>query len=171
MDPCSCTLSLHDERRSRLCLSLDAWILTVQVFSHTPKHVTITYPEYQKMTLISMVLINKCDLLCMADPCSGKRGWRRMPRINPGMRRTKGWWLTLPQARLEKEGRVWRRETRGGGRTGSTFVCISSHNRKRPVASPSQWLCFCSPPPACFPGGGGGGGRGGVERQAPKTAG
>lgn len=47
-------------------------------------------------------------------------------------------------------------EERGGGRTGSTFVCISSHNRKRPVASPSQWLRFCFPPPACFPGGGGG---------------
>lgn len=58
-------------------------------------------------------------------------------------------------------------EERGGGRTGSTFVCISSHNRKRPVASPSQWLRFCFPPPACFPGGGRvrGGGGGGVERQ------
>lgn len=70
-----------------------------------------------------------------------------------------------------KRGGRRMREKRGGGRTGSTFVCISSHNRKRPVASPSQWLRFCFPPPACFPGGGGGGGRGGVERRAPKTAG
>lgn len=36
------------------------------------------------------------------------------------------------------------------------------------MASPSQWLRFCFPPPACFPGGGGGGGRGGVERHEPK---
>lgn len=57
-------------------------------------------------------------------------------------------------------------EERGGGRTGSTFVCISSHNRKRPVASPSQWLRFCFPPPACFPGGGGGGGGGGLKGTA-----
>lgn len=34
----------------------------------------------------------------------------------------------------------------GGGRSGSTFVCISSHNRKCLTASPSQWLRFCFPP-------------------------
>lgn len=37
-----------------------------------------------------------------------------------------------------------------GGRSGSTFVCISSHNRKCLTASPSQWLRFCFPPPVHF---------------------
>lgn len=76
------------------------------------------------------------------------------------LRRDSSW--LWPHEWNEKE----RREQKGGGEgeegvddTGSTFVCISSHNRKRPVASPSQWLRFCFPPPACFPGGGGGGGK------------
>lgn len=73
----------------------------------------------------------------------------------------------LRKDRRDKEGE--REKKSGGGCTGSTFVCISSHNRKRPVASPSQWLRFCFPPPAFFPGGGGGEGRGGVDRQAPQN--
>lgn len=41
----------------------------------------------------------------------------------------------------------------GDMRAGSTFLCISSHNRKCLTASPSQWLRFCFPPPglAVFP--------------------
>lgn len=41
----------------------------------------------------------------------------------------------------------------GDTRAGSTFLCISSHNRKCLTASPSQWLRFCFPPPrlAAFP--------------------
>lgn len=82
------------------------------------------------------------------------------------LRRYRAWFSATWVRGERKEGARRRRGgQRGGGRTGSTFVCISSHNRKRPVASPSQWLRFCFPPPACFPGGGGGGGRGGVESQ------
>lgn len=167
-------------------------------FKHPPKHVTITSPfmaspsvsKYSaELILVSSLFfsilhmhvhvlrpendINKSNR-------SGLNNWpvtftlakerRETPRRNRGMRIEGIRADSLPHERIEKEGSAGR-ERRGGGRTGSTFVCISSHNRKRPVASPSQWLRFCSPPPACFPGGGGVGGRGGVERQAPKTAG